>query len=492
MGDALQKYSKAISMRIKYAVYYGNRSACYMMLGQFSLALLDAQHSVKPDETFHKGYVRVVKCSIALGDLVTAGVALNNLQSLDTQTGVNNTKDEKSTLNQLSQHQADFFKAYESKNFRMAIYSVDRALLIATHSTRLKLLRGECLANLGRYIEAQEVASEILRSDNLNADALYVRGLSFYYEDNIEKAFIHFQQALRLAPDHVKAKDVYRKAKLLKQKKEDGNVAFKNGELNNAYDLYTEALQIDSCNKITNAKIFFNRATVLAKLNRVKESAEDCTSAIDLDENYFKSILRRAKCYMELEKYEEAVKDFELANNMERGNRDVLEALQNAKKELKKSKRKDYYKILEVNKDANNDEIKKAYRKRALIHHPDKNSSASEDEKKEHEKKFKDVDEAYSVLSDPKKRSNYHNGVDLEDLDGHEHHHGFAGGIDPHDIFQMFFTAGGMDSEDHHQQHSHSGGHRGGRRGRGRGSAHRGQQFQFGHGSGLPHGFTFQ
>ena len=57
------------------------------------------------------------------------------------------------------------------------------------------------------------------------------------------------------------------KAKQLKQKKEEGNVAFKSGKLEDAYRLYSDALQIDPCNKHTNAKLFFNRATVAAKVN---------------------------------------------------------------------------------------------------------------------------------------------------------------------------------------------------------------------------------
>ena len=65
--------------------------------------------------------------------------------------------------------------------------------------------------------------------------------------------------------------------------------------------------------------------------------------------------------------------------------------LQEAKLELKKSKRKDYYKILSVDKTANEEEIKKAYRKRAMIHHPDRHSGATEAEKKDHEHKFKEV-----------------------------------------------------------------------------------------------------
>ena len=48
--------------------------------------------------------------------------------------------------------------------------------------------------------------SDILRMDSTNADALYVRGLCLYYEDCIDKAVQFFIQALRMAPDHEKAR----------------------------------------------------------------------------------------------------------------------------------------------------------------------------------------------------------------------------------------------------------------------------------------------
>lgn len=58
---------------------------------------------------------------------------------------------------------------------------------------------------------------------------------------------------------------------------------------------------------------------------------------------------------------------------------------------------------MEVDKKASESDIKKSYRKLALRWHPDKNAS-SEETKKEAEIKFKEINEAYAVLSDPKKR----------------------------------------------------------------------------------------
>jgi curved DNA-binding protein len=63
---------------------------------------------------------------------------------------------------------------------------------------------------------------------------------------------------------------------------------------------------------------------------------------------------------------------------------------------------KDYYKILGVDKNASQDEIKKAYRKLAIKYHPDKNQGD-----KKAEEKFKEISEAYEVLGDPEKRKKY-------------------------------------------------------------------------------------
>ena len=64
--------------------------------------------------------------------------------------------------------------------------------------------------------------------------------------------------------------------------------------------------------------------------------------------------------------------------------------------------KRDYYEVLGVDKNATPEQIKKAYRKKAIQYHPDKNPGD-----KEAEEKFKEAAEAYDVLSDEKKRQLY-------------------------------------------------------------------------------------
>ena len=68
---------------------------------------------------------------------------------------------------------------------------------------------------------------------------------------------------------------------------------------------------------------------------------------------------------------------------------------------------KDFYKTLGVPKTASADEIKKAYRKLARKHHPDANSGTGEADRDKAEARFKEISEAYDVLSDPTRRKEY-------------------------------------------------------------------------------------
>ncbi len=96
--------------------------------------------------------------------------------------------------------------------------------------------------------------------------------------------------------------------------------------------------------------------------------------------------------------------------------RDNDATLREAKRQLKLSQRKDYYKILGVAKSASGDEIKKAFRKLALKHHPDRHSTAEPQVREAEEKIFKEISSAYSILSDPEKKSRYDSGQDLEEM----------------------------------------------------------------------------
>lgn len=119
-------------------------------------------------------------------------------------------------------------------------------------------------------------------------------------------------------------------------------------------------------------------------------------------------------------------------------------------------KKRDYYEVLGIAKTATEDEIKKAYRKKAIEFHPDKNPG-----NKEAEEKFKEAAEAYDVLGNPQKRQRYdqfgHAGVNGSAGDGGFGN--FAGGMSMEDIFSQFgdifgghfgFGGGGRSSRSGH------------------------------------------
>ncbi|MBN3271770.1 DJB14 protein, partial [Polyodon spathula] len=115
-------------------------------------------------------------------------------------------------------------------------------------------------------------------------------------------------------------------------------------------------------------------------------------------------------------------------------------AVQACDTQIKKCK--DYYEVLSVTKEANEEELKKAYRKLALKFHPDKNHAPGATDA------FKKIGNAYAVLSNSEKRKQYDltGGEDTtcspQGRGGFDFHRGFEADITPEDLFNMFFGGG--------------------------------------------------
>ena len=349
----------------------------------------------------------------------------------------------------------------EDGNGNMALWSIDQAKQTlgpgAPMPRNWQILRAKANLKIGSINtlgEAQGITQALMRENSNDAEAIVLAGRSFYLKDDkprvgksdYERAEMYFRNALSLDPDNSTARTWLRTMKKLERARNEANDFFKRGRYSDAVTHYSDALEIDPPNKITNAKLLGNRAMARMKIKEYDLAREDCDQALKLDPTYTKAKRTRAKAMGEGGDWEQAVKDLKALTEESPGDNELAKELRNAEIELKKSKRKDYYKILGVDKDAGDKEIERAYKKKAAVLHPDKTQGD-----KDKEAQFKDCLEAKEILTDPQKRQMFDQGVDPNDptsvMSG-----GFPGGmggmgggvqLDPEILMQMFGGMGG-------------------------------------------------
>ena len=344
----------------------------------------------------------------------------------------------------------------ESSTGSMALHALDQAVRGlgsgVAQPRKWALLRGEAYLKMGNANalgDAQNIAMGLLRENSQDPEALVLRGRSLYAQGDNAKAIQHFKQAMSCDPDYKDGLKYLRMVQKLDRMKENGNSLFKSGKFQAALETYTEALEVDPTNRGINAKLLQNRANCHMKIKEWTKAIEDCDRAVQLDPSYTKARKTRAKALGENGDWQAAVNDLKSIAESNPEEPGIAKEVRNAELELKKAQRKDYYKILGVEKDASEPEIKRAYKKLALQTHPDKNP-----DDKDAENKFRDVGEAYEILSDPQKKERYDSGVDLQDpaemfgggMGGSPFGGGMGGGvqIDPEMLFNMMGGMGGM------------------------------------------------
>ncbi|KAH7918272.1 TPR-like protein [Leucogyrophana mollusca] len=450
-GEAIDLYSKAIGMDPSEPSYLTNRAASYIALKRFRPALSDCQQAatLQSASPSSKTLIRLARCQFALGSTQPALSSLRTVIALETSNTAALQMQEK--VLELEAHLRNFEAAKGRKEWGMARLALDKCLQSIEAEgneipTQWRLWRVELDLARGNWDAANTSANDALRLDGNSPEALTLRGLVLFLSGKLPQATQHVQSALRLDPGHESAQRLRKRIKDVERLKEEGNTAFKSGNLQEAIDKYTETIdrigeaEEEGKGGQIRATLLSNRATTLVKLERYDEALSDTESSLALYPTSFKALRTRARINLHLEKYDAAIADFK--SSMEQADFDGNDAdvrslrteLRKAEAALKRSKTKDYYKILGVARDCTDAEIKKAYRKESLKHHPDKGGD---------EEKFKLASEAYAVLSDPQRRERYDMG---EDEDGQSDGQGMGGfGMNPADIAEVFaqFQGGG-------------------------------------------------
>jgi len=172
---------------------------------------------------------------------------------------------------------------------------------------------------------------------------------------------------------------------------------------------------MDILNAAYNSTLLLNQAICYTKLGKNDLAIPTLNRAIKYKPNYAKALVKRGEVNMVLENWNEAIRDFNEASEHDSNGFGVQEKLKGAQAAAKKAKKKDYYKILGVSKQAQEPEIRKAYKKLALKWHPDKHNN-SDDDRAKADKMFREINEAKDVLTDREMRDKYDNGMDLDQI----------------------------------------------------------------------------
>lgn len=204
------------------------------------------------------------------------------------------------------------------------------------------------------------------------------------------------------------------------------------------------------------------------ELKEHKKASSYCDAILARDPEHPWGLLARGEAAMREERWDDAVRDLHKAvEQSEQRGMDSQETRQGMAAKLQKAQRlqkqantKDYYKVLGVARDADAPTIKKAYRKLAKEHHPDKGGSAE---------KMAAINEAFDVLSDEEKRQQFDSGVDPNDpMAGAQQQHGGGhpfmfqqGGAGGNPFASFFQQGGGGGGAQFFKQQFHQSGQRG-------------------------------
>lgn len=459
-SDALTYYDVAISRDPKNYLTFFKRGATYLSLGKTDKAEADFNKvlSIKPD--FEGALLQRAKIKSKFGewdaakkDFMAAGRKGQELLELQEAEGA----------------AALAFEAEKQGKWEDCIEQSGTAIMTASLSLALRQTRVHCRFERGEVLEGNGDLAHVLQMQpGLTRPHLQISSILFYALKDTERGLAQIKKCLHSDPDSKECSKLFRREKQLDKVLAKINKYFEKKQFNYGVKLLipspddqgliadvkedVEKLREDGIipEKAPNdlvSMVVEMACEAYYEMNNHKKAKPFCDEALSMYEHSLHGLLAKAHQQLEKEDFDACVATLNLAKEHHPHAQQLPNLLNKAQIALKRSKTKDYYKVLGVPNDADERQIKSAWRKMTKVHHPDK-SVRNGISKEDAEKKMASINEAYEVLSDPELRARFDRGDDPNDNEqqrGHPFHGSpFGGGGGQQFVFPGGFGGGGQ------------------------------------------------
>ncbi|KIM29962.1 hypothetical protein M408DRAFT_22405 [Serendipita vermifera MAFF 305830] len=452
-ADAAKTYSEAIELSPTDYLLYFKRATAYLSQNRHVPALEDFDTVLKlTDGSFDGAVLAKAKIFAKEGRWAEGREVLNEFTKKSP-----GDKAAQELMFSISDGEVATKKAnsaQKSGRWDACIESSTAALQVAAYSASLRQQRADCALAAG---DVEQAIADMTRLTHLGMAStpllLRIAGLSYFLSPPSSQGFATLKQCLHFDPDSKPCKKAHKQLKALdklfaklESAGEDWRAVIRivtpektglaakfdeaMGETMSAMDPPLPASINPLKQSQRRAVVWRAACKAHVTLNEIIKSERWCGELLRMDPEDVDGLVGAGEAALKKEEWDEAVRFFDKAFNASgRSNHDIQARLQKAHRLMKQAKKKDYYKVLGVSREADTKTIKRAYRKAAMLAHPDKGGS---------ETKMAQVNEAYEVLSNTELRQRYDNGDDPNDPESQQGGHPFHGSP-----FQFFQQGGG-------------------------------------------------
>ena len=442
-NDALAYFDAALSKDASDYLTLFQRGATYLTVGRHSQAKADFDKVLTIKPNFEGALLQRAKLSARNADWEAAK---RDYRAVGTKAA--------EELSQLEEAQGAAYLATEAEQkqeWESCVNNAGIAIMTAAGALSLRELRAHCRFEQGEVEMGVSDLTHVLHiNPSLAKPHLQISAMQFYSLGDTDAAITQIKRCLQSDPESKQCKSLFREEKSLLKLLSNVDTLMSSRKYNQATKELTGGtsetspgllsdIKTNTASHITSGYIHPSSPQTLytiylektceafMEMNNPRRAAPYCTETLTLNPHSLHGLLHQAQTHLDAERYEASIQSLSTAKEHHPSHSNTIQQkLQAAHLELKKSKQRDYYKVLSLPKDASDRDIKKAYRTLTKTHHPDK-AMARGVTKEEAEKKMASINEAYEVLSDPELKQRYDQGEDPNDPMARSGGHPFEG-----------------------------------------------------------------